>query len=284
MLGIPKCVPLLLEHVKRLQLFEFEDLSWVPRVVRDGGTDLLDLGFARMGFYDGVVSKLEQLLGETRVDRMVDLCSGGGGGTLQVVRHLRRVGNSVPIVLSDRHPNEAGIARVQALADASTTYRTEPVDAMTGGGALSGMRTMAGALHHFTPESISQLLQGIVKRGEPVFFMDVAASSTIRKMPPALLPLAVLLNMLPLVVGSLFLTPFVHPFRLSRWLLTYVLPAIPILVAWDGTVSALRAYSPDELLDLARGVPGGDQYAWESARAGKALYLSGKPLPTSATR
>ena len=38
------------------------------------------------------------------------------------------------------------------------------------------------------------------------------------------------------------------PFSLSRVLLTYAVPAIPSLFAWDGMVSGLRAYTPEELL------------------------------------
>ena len=71
--------------------------------------------------------------------------------------------------------------------------------------------------------------------------------------------------------------PLVRPFRWSRVLLTYVLPVIPLLVGWDGTVSALRAYTPEELLALAASVPGAEHYSWDAGRAGAALYLTGMP-------
>nr|MBK7069534.1 hypothetical protein [Deltaproteobacteria bacterium] len=45
----------------------------------------------------------------------------------------------------------------------------------------------------------------------------------------------------------------------------------------DGTVSALRAYTPDELLEIARGVPGSEAYVWRAGRAGNALSLVGYP-------
>ena len=83
--------------------------------------------------------------------------------------------------------------------------------------------------------------------------------------------------MLLLFLGSLALVPLARPFRLSRLLFTYLLPAIPALVAWDGTVSALRAYTPDELLELARSVPGSERYSWEAGVSGQALYLTGAP-------
>lgn len=261
----------------RLHLFELEDLDWVPRVVRDGGTDLLDLGFDRVGFYDRALPKLQALLTSTGASRLVDLCSGGGGGTLQLRQRLRDRGADVELLLSDLHPNEAAVARVAALADAKTRYRAEPVDAMQGGGELEGIRTMSGALHHFTPEAVAQLVGGIVARGAPLAFFDVAASPALRRTPLVLVPIAMLVNMVMLFVGSLFLVPLVRPFRVSRVLLTYLVPVIPLLVAWDGTVSALRAYAPDELLAIARAVPGSDRYEWDAGVAGSALYFTGIP-------
>lgn len=263
--------------MRRLHLFELEDLDWVPRAVRDGGTDLLDLGFGKLGFYDGVAPKLLSLLEATGASRVVDLCSGGGGGTLAMRTRARAAGLDVDFALSDRNPSEAGRARVAALGDARTTYRTEPVDAMSGGGELEGVRTMSGALHHFRPDAVRALIAGVVARGEPLAFFDVAASRAIRRTPLVLAPLAMLPNMLLLFFGSLLLVPLVRPFHASRLALTYLLPLIPALVAWDGTVSALRAYTPDELLELARSARGSERYEWEAGTAGSALYLTGIP-------
>jgi hypothetical protein len=86
-----------------------------------------------------------------------------------------------------------------------------------------------------------------------------------------------LFNFVALFVLSLVLVPVVRPFRLSRLLLTYLVPAIPLLFAWDGTVSALRAYRPEELLRLANAAEGGARYDWDAGVAGKALYLIGRP-------
>ncbi len=263
--------------MRRVHLFELEDLPWVPRPIRDGGTDLLDLGFDRLGFYDGVAPHLISVLESTGATRVVDLCAGGGGGTLQMRKRVRAAGNDAEFVLSDLHPNEAGIARVQALGDPRTRYGSEPVDAMTGGGELDGVRTMSGALHHFPPDAVRVLIAGIVARRAPLAFFDIAASPAIRKAPLVLAPVAMGINMLLLFLGSLALVPFVRPFRLSRLLLTYLLPAIPALTAWDGTVSALRAYTPDELLEIARSVPGADAYEWDAGAAKSALYLTGIP-------
>jgi hypothetical protein len=263
--------------MRRVHLFELEDFDGFPRSIRDGGTDLLDAGFDRLGFYDGVAPELTALVRSTRASRLVDLCSGGGGGTLQIWRALRDAGCEVELALSDRNPSEAGRARVRALGDTRIGYRDDSVDAMDGGGELEGIRTMSGALHHFTPDAVHALIAGIVARRAPLAFFDVAASPAIRRMPMLFAPIAILVNMCALFVASLMLVPFVRPPSLSRLVLTYVLPVIPLLVAWDGTVSALRAYTADEILEIARSVPGAETYAFEAGVVGSALYLTGRP-------
>ena len=157
----------------------------------------------------------------------------GGDGT--VLRALTLfLGTGVPVIgvnfgrvgfLSSmgRRELEAGMARVKGLGDSRTRYRAEPVDAMTGGGELEGVRTMSGALHHFPPDAVRSLIAGIVARRAPLAFFDVAASPAIRKAPLALAPVAMGVNMVLLFLGSLALVPFVRPFRLSRLLLTYLL-------------------------------------------------------------
>ena len=49
------------------------------------------------------------------------------------------------------------------------------------------------------------------------------------------------------------------------------------MFAWDGTVSALRAYLPEELEQLARSVPGSERYTWKTEAKGLALCLTGVP-------
>ncbi len=265
--------------MRRLQLVELEDLSWLPAPVRNGATDLLDYAVARIGFYDGVAFALPQALAASGATRVVDLGSGGGGGTLTLRRRLREAGSDVEVVFTDRYPNEAAIARIRALGDPRTRYLAEPVDALTGGGRLDGLRTMSGALHHFSPFAVRALIANIVVRRQPLAFFDVAASPAIRKLPVVLAPLPLAVNFALLFVVSLLLVPLVRPFRVSRLLLSYLPPIIPFVVAWDGTVSAMRAYTSEELLAIARTVPGGGRYEWRAESAGRALYLTGIPRP-----
>jgi hypothetical protein len=97
---------------------------------------------------------------------------------------------------------------------------------------------------------------------------------------------------LPSLVGMLFaplavllLMPTIRPMRLSWLVFTYLVPLVPLLVLWDGMVSCLRVYSPDELSSLVADL---DEYDWEIGRfslggPAKATYLIGKPSPPRPT-
>ena len=268
--------------VKRWHLVELEDLPWFPRVVRDGATDVLDTMFARLGMYRPLAARLRALLDATGAREQVDLGSGGGGGALAMRGYLREAGASdATLVLTDRFPSASAAARVAARADAGLRYHDGPVDAFAVPAELRGVRTMYSALHHFRPADVQRLIADAVAARAPLAFFDVAAAPALRKVPGFLVPLAMIPNLILLFVLTLFLVPLVRPVRASRLFFTYLVPLIPLVYAWDGTVSALRAYRADEVLALARAVPGADGYEWEAGTAGKGpravLYLTGRP-------
>lgn len=78
-------------------------------------------------------------------------------------------------------------------------------------------------------------------------------------------------------------TPFIRPFRWARLLFTYPIPLVPLTCFWDGFVSQLRAYTPDELRDLAAGL-GDVGYQWDAGKVkldgspAHLTYLIGRPV------
>ncbi len=62
---------------------------------------------------------------------------------------------------------------------------------------------------------------------------------------PAALAMMVLVSL-----AVLLLTPAIRPFRWSRLFWTYVVPLVPLAVTFDGVVSCLRIYTPEEMLAL----------------------------------
>jgi len=72
----------------RLHLFELEDQSWLPGIVRDLATDYLCFIQATFRLHRPVVSVLADALRTTGYRQILDLCSGGGGPILQVHQAL----------------------------------------------------------------------------------------------------------------------------------------------------------------------------------------------------
>ena len=104
---------------------------------------------------------------------------------------------------------------------------------------MNGFRTFFTSFHHFDPDNARQILQDAVAKQTGIGIFEVTQRSS----------LAILwMILVPLVVWVV--TPFIQPFSWKRLVLTYLFPIIPLAIAWDGLVSCLRSYSPEELRDL----------------------------------
>jgi len=82
-------------------------------------------------------------------------------------------------------------------------------------------------------------------------------------------------------LAFLIFTPFFKPFRFSRFFFTYLIPLIPLYTIWDGCVSVLRFYRPEELARMATETEP-DNYVWSSGKVKNkfgihATYLIGYP-------
>lgn len=225
--------------MKRLHLFEFEDLSWCPEAARRGLTDFLAFnGQLSEVPVRSFVDALDQALPAGPV-HIVDLCSGGGGPSPLVVHMLRRAGRPTRLVFTDLFPNTAGWARQIQTHGEGFTCCEQPVDATQVPRALRGLRLICNGFHHLPPEQAREVLADAVRKKQPVAVYEQVGDHPV-----------VLLSMLlaPLLVW--LVTPFIRPFRWDRLLLTYLLPVIPIMAMWDGIASCLRVYSPTELRQL----------------------------------
>ena len=208
---------------------------------------------------------------------VLDLCSGAGGPWRTLAPALAKDG-AVRIVLSDQYPNVRAFSALRDAAGPTVDFCAEPVDATQVPVALSGVRTMFNAFHHFPFEQATAVLADAVAASRPIAIFEGATTR-----------MSGLLAM-PVQIPAIFLlTPFVRPFRWSRLLFTYVVPLIPLLVLFDGTVSFMRLYGRDELRDVISAVPGHEQFAWEigSLRATgmpwRIGYLLGMPKTDALT-
>jgi hypothetical protein len=257
--------------VRRFQLFEILDQSWCPQAVRDGATDFLEHITNTTDLYATVRCRLLEAIRESGSHAVVDLCSGGGGPWLSKAWRAARHNPEWPlrVALTDKFPSEVLRSRLDCREERLQAI-SQPVDATAVPADLPGFRTIFASFHHFSDNVAIQVLADAVRRGEGIATAEVT-SRTFKAL--------LIICFMPLIV--LLLTPLIRPFRISRILLTYLLPAIPLTVLWDGLVSCLRTRTPDELKRLATGL---EQYSWTSGYAcGSSLplpvvYLTGVPL------
>ena len=236
-----------------IRLFEFEDLSWVPKSLRDAGTDYLRFQWESSKAYKPIVQRLGDLMARTGHQEILDLGAGGGGPVLKIYEDLVKSGRRARIILTDKFPNLDAFVDIRRRTGGDVDFLEKAVDATSVPAYLEGIRTLFATVHHFRPATVQRILQDAVVHRRPVGIFDFSAFPS----PPP--PLVVLLGT-PL--GVLLASPFVRPFRWSRIFWTYIIPVLPFLIAWDGQVSALRLYSARKLREIVEGLPPND-YVWK---------------------
>jgi hypothetical protein len=136
---------------------------------------------------------------------------------------------------------------------------------------LVGLRTLFNGFHHFPPDGARQILRDAVSSGQPIAVFEMLERSW---------PYLAFQLLAPLLV--MIITPKMRPFRLSRILLTFVIPVIPLCMLWDSLVSVLRCYTAQELLAMAAGLEG-ERYVWDAGTYRRGVlpvtYLVGYPGP-----
>jgi hypothetical protein len=181
------------------------------------------------------------------------------------------------IHLTDYYPNLPAFAELAVTAPHCITYSKNSVSALDVPPSLPGFRTLFSSFHHFNKTDATRILQDAVAKRQ-----GIAIAESTQRHP--LLLAYMLLTPLLVVLTS----PFQKPFRWSRLFWTYVLPVVPLAVAFDGFVSCLRTYTPEELMEMVSTLPGKDDYEWQAGveRIGVlpvgVTYLIGIPRPTHA--
>jgi hypothetical protein len=267
--------------MRRVQFIELHEQPWFPSFLRDDVTDAVQFGYNLIKAYAPIAPLLQSVIdssANSTTDRqsIVDLCSGGGGPWLDLSRTLRNAeGDSagLQILLTDKYPNLDAFRSVSASSDHRITFYSDSVDAMNVPRALKGLRTMFTSFHHFSPEDARAILQNAVDAGESVGIFEIT-----RRAPSAI-------GFIFAGILLLFLhIPRIRPFRWSRLLWTYLIPIIPLVMLFDGIVSCLRTYRPQELREIVEQLTA-CQYHWEVGElAGKrtpVTYLIGYPKVSS---
>lgn len=257
----------------RVHLFEFEDMRWFPDVIRKGMTIYLRfiLGDV-LNYYKPVIPILVSLLDKMDCDTLIEIGAGGGGNAEKIKTGIDKVRQKrTHYLLSDLYPNLEAFSNIKKSSEGKIDFIEYPVNATSFPKDLKGLRVMFSSFHHFDPVAAKAILQDAVDNHEAIAIFDGGDKNLITILGITLVH--------PLVF--LVCTPFFKPFRWTSLFFTYIVPLIPICTVWDGIVSIIRLYTPEQMLQLAENT-NNEGYIWQSGilknKVGmNVAYLTGHP-------
>jgi len=235
-------------RMRRLHLFEFGDQSWFPQLLRDAETAYLAVAYRFFPLPALWAGKISTVFRRGEPAEILDLCSGSGGPMPAILKELEEQGYQASARLTDLYPNPRSAPHAQIL------WVGQPVDATRVPSNLAGVRTMFSAFHHFRPDAARAILRDAFQCSRAICIFESGPGSLLGVAMMVLVPFNVLALM-----------PFVRPFRWGYAVFTYLIPVIPLIVLWDGIVSMLRIYSPEQTKELTGGLERAD-YVWEIGR------------------
>lgn len=224
-------------------------------------------------FYKPILPLIVIGMKSTQTRHIIDLYSGGGGAIEQIQRELyRKEAMDVQITLTDKYPNTGAYALIAARTNGAIGFHAAAVDAADVPSTLKGFRTIFSGFHHFDQKLGKAVLKNAVDAREGIGIFDGGNKN--------ILAIIAILVFHPLIF--LFFSPFFKPFRWSRLFFTYLVPIIPFCTVWDGIVSIIRLYKPDQLLKMAQEVDN-ETYFWKAGKMTskyglKITYLIGYPI------
>ena len=245
--------------MKRIQLFEFEDQGWFPDVIRRMMLRVLVVMNRLMSVQHVVKDMIESRFNQAQ--SILDLGSGSGGIMPEVHRELRTSGQTVRTTLSDLHPDAHADQITQGIDGLS--YSKKPVDATEPIEVDADLMTMINCFHHMPPQQAARILTTAQSEGRAILIYEMAE----KKVPTLLWILTLPLGIVVTALMGMLLTFKVRPFSLSQFVLTWIVPIVPICYAWDGQASMARIYSEKDLGQLLESLPQAQGYQWEYVKA-----------------
>jgi len=237
--------------MNRIHLFEIEDLSWCPTVIREALTDFL-FGLSNMNVYKSAYHKIYEILDKTNTNSIIDCCSGTGGPIKKLRNYLdNHQKKDITITLTDKYPNFRSFEKIEKEYPGKINSITQPVDATEIPSSLKGLRTFFSSFHHFKPEHAAKILEDAVKNDVPIAIFESTQCRPVDFFLALVSPLAVWI-----------ILPFSKQLTLWKFILTYILPVIPFAFMWEYLVSNLRTYSLRELHALTQKIQA-ENYHWE---------------------
>ncbi len=226
------------------QLFEFMDLPWLGRGLRETLREILDVGNSQpfRRYYDSVTNEAIQLCEEYKISALYEL----GAGTAPISRHVQKrlpTGNHWPKTLHpcDLHPDVASFHALEQRSGGNVVPLFESVDYFKAKpwskNSDRSLLLLSATFHHLKFENRIILLKALLADNAHIMIAE-----PLRKKTSSVL--FVLCSVIPAL-----LLPLVYlrqPQRMRRILWCWIAPVAPVLFLWDGIASALRQWNPAE--------------------------------------
>jgi hypothetical protein len=224
--------------MRRLQLFEFGDQPWMRGWLREAYLDALNFALRVGRQYRGMCNVFSQWTARAGSSCVLDLGSGGAGPIETLVREGRRGHVAMPeIVLSDLYPSLDRYARLAETYDGEISYITGPVSADHVDNQDIRLRSLCSTFHHFPPETARRIIEDAARNSDGVFIMEPFMRDW-RHFLLVLLTGPFIYMVAPFFSGR---------FEFRKVLACTVLPVVPAMLIFDGCVSVMRVYAPQEI-------------------------------------
>ena len=259
--------------MKRIHLFEFEDFSWFPSWLRKCMTRYIMVIHQLLESDQSLAKIISNILKHNKENRIIDLCSGSGGPMLSVHQKLTHEYNfkDLKLTLSDLYPDPETVKIITEGHKGEIEYKKESINAANVEG--KGLRTMICSMHHMPPKIAFDILKDAHDKKVPICIFEISDNS---------FPIFLWwVSMIPAFLMTLLLTPRVKPLTWYQLFFTYIIPIIPLFIAWDGAVSNARTYTKEDLKELTTKLQS-DDYNWDiklikAKGPGNMICLTGTP-------
>lgn len=232
----------------RLQLFEFNDAKWAPAALRETLTEALSRAIRWGKLNEGLVEPLARCLEKAGTSKVLDLCAGAGGPAIVLSEAMAARGHAVHFLMSDLYPSIPHWEAACREHPERLGFVRESVDATAlPPGLVEGrVPVIINAQHHFPPPLARSVLRGACEHAPAIFIGETLTRNPLSFAAMGAAGLA-----------GLYSTPFLaKDKRLAKTALTWLSPIALAASVWDGTVSSMRTYLPEELHEMVADLAG----------------------------
>ena len=131
---------------------------------------------------------------------------------------------------------------------------------------------MVCSMHHMRPELAKSILKDAKDAQQAIAIYEISDNA----FPKWIWWIALPINF----ISVFFITFMVRPMTWQQAVFTWIIPLLPLFIAWDGAVSNARTYTLEDMDILLEGLDS-KNYVWEKGKlkgkGGNKLYLLGYP-------